>query len=159
MILYVIRHATSEEPGGKPDPERALSARGRDEARTTGLALRALQARIERVVSSPFLRARETAELLAGGFEPAPEVEFQDAIAPGAPPEAFLKLLGELRGREVAIVGHQPDLGHFLAVILDLSGSGVVSFPPGSVACLEVDPDFRFKLAWFRTPSELSAFL
>jgi phosphohistidine phosphatase len=159
MILYVIRHATAEEPGGKPDAERALSPGGREEARTAGRALRALKAGLERIVSSPYARARETAELIAQGLEPAPPVEVRDALASGASPEALLKLLGDVPGREVALVGHQPDLGHFLAVMLDMSGSGVISFRPATVACLEVDPEFRFRLLWFRNPTELSAFL
>jgi phosphohistidine phosphatase len=107
MRLVIVRHA--EAGPGTPDELRTLTPAGREQARELGRRLRDEGVAPDAVVSSPLLRARETAVVLALG---KPEVD--ERLAPGATPEAIREaVLG--RGETVLVVGHQPDCGQAVA--------------------------------------------
>lgn len=126
MRVFLVRHA--EAAPGDPDELRPLTSAGRTTARLLGeqLATHPLDA----VVSSPLLRARETAERIA---KPAKLVAEIDArLAPGADAQALRQALAG-RGETVVAVGHQPDCTE---MVLALTGKHV-RFAPG--ALLEVE--------------------
>ena len=123
MLLYLVRHA--EAAPGSPDELRPLTARGREAARAVGQRLRAENTRVDAVVSSPLLRARETAAAIAREVGVEPEVA--DALAPGASRAAVLAAI-DGRGEVVVAVGHQPDCGRIAAA---LDGGDEPPFPPG----------------------------
>jgi phosphohistidine phosphatase SixA len=127
MRVIVVRHA--EAAPGEPDELRALTAEGRDTARALGERLRGTK--IDAVVSSPLLRARETAEPIArvAGVDP----ETDERLSPGASAEDVRDAVAG-RGDTVVVVGHQPDCG--LAVFA-LTGREV-AFPAGGTAELEL---------------------
>ncbi|HEY3182601.1 MAG TPA: histidine phosphatase family protein [Gaiellaceae bacterium] len=127
MRVIVVRHA--EAAPGEPDELRALNSAGRETARALGEQLRGT--RIDAVVSSPLLRARETAEPIArvAGVEP----ETDERLAPGASADDFREAVAG-RGDTVVVVGHQPDCG---LAVLALTGREV-SFRPGGTAELEL---------------------
>ena len=128
MRLVLIRHAEAAE--GSPDELRTLSAEGREQARALGERLRADGIEADALLSSPLLRARETAAALGLG-EPEPD----DRLAPGATAESVREAVAG-RGETVAVVGHQPDCGRAAAA---LSGGGPEpSFPPCGYALLEL---------------------
>jgi len=107
MRLLIVRHA--EAGPGSPDELRTLTPAGREQARELGRRLREQGLEPNAVLSSPLLRARETAAALALG-----EPEADERLAPGATPDAIREAaLG--RGETVLVVGHQPDCGHAVA--------------------------------------------
>lgn len=111
MDLLLWRHA--EAADGMPDMERALTGRGRAQARAMADWLRPRLPRDLRILVSPARRARETAAVLALPFEIA------DAIAPGADAAALIGASGWPGSeRPVLIVGHQPALGEVAAALL-----------------------------------------
>lgn len=119
MRLVIVRHA--EAAAGHPDEVRPLTAQGRAQARQLGDALRRRGVVPDAVVSSPLLRARETAAGLELG-----EPEIDDRLAPGATPED-VRSAAEARGSTVVVVGHQPDCGRAAAAL----GDGTEpAFPP-----------------------------
>jgi phosphohistidine phosphatase len=118
MRLLVVRHA--EAAPGEPDELRPLTAEGLAHARALGERLRADGIAPDAVVTSPLLRARETATALGLG---SPEID--DRLAPGASPED-VRDAARGRGDTVVVVGHQPDCG---AAVLALVGREV-AFPP-----------------------------
>ena len=120
MRLVLIRHA--EAAPGDPDELRTLTPEGHDRARRLGDKLRADGLWPNAVLSSPLLRARETASDLGFG---APEPH--DALAPGATVEEVRGAV-EGRGDTVIAVGHQPDCSE---IVLELTGRDV-RFKPGS---------------------------
>jgi phosphohistidine phosphatase SixA len=128
MHVFLVRHAHSDP--GDPDELRPLSARGRGEARALAerLAGHATPPRI--VISSPLLRARETAEAISEAT--SAELRIDERLAPGATLELLRESL-EGAGEPVAIVGHQPDCSE-IAIALTGSDPG---FPTGGV--VEVD--------------------
>jgi len=100
--LILVRHAHSDP--GDPDELRPLSARGREEARALGERLAA--ERPDAVVSSPLLRARETAAAIATAS--GIELKIDERLAPGAAADDVLAAAKEA-GETVVTVGHQPD--------------------------------------------------
>jgi len=127
MRLLIVRHAEAEP--GAPDEERALTALGRRQARELGERLRKDGLSPDVVLTSPLLRARETASALALG-----EPTIDGRIAPGATPEQF-RDAARGRGETVLLVGHQPDCGRAAAA---LSGEPAPAFPPCGLAILEL---------------------
>jgi phosphohistidine phosphatase len=125
--LVLIRHA--ESASGEPDELRALTPAGHEQARALGDRLRADGIEPEVVLSSPLLRARETAADLGFG-EPEP----RDELAPGATVDDVRSAVSG-RGETVVVVGHQPDCSEIAAA---LSGGPEPKFPPAGVQILEL---------------------
>ena len=123
MRLIVVRHAHADP--GEPDELRPLNDEGR--AASQALAAKLADRQIDAVVSSPLLRARETAEPIAQ--RAGVPTETYERLAPGAGADDF-RAVAEGRGETVVIVGHQPDCGQ---AVLELTGDEV-RFPPGGSA-------------------------
>ena len=128
MRLVVVRHAEAES--GEPDELRSLTDEGRAQARALGERLRAEGIVPDALLTSPLLRARETAAALGFGF-----AEPQDALRPGATADDVREAVAG-RGESVLVVGHQPDCGRIAAEL----GDGVEPpFPPAGVVMLDLD--------------------
>lgn len=128
MQLVIVRHA--EAAPGEPDELRPLTSAGREQARMLGKRLREQGIDPDAVVSSPLLRARETAAALGLGD---PDVD--ERLAPGATP-ADIRDTAAGRGETVVIVAHQPDCGQAVAA---LSGGPEPAFPPCGHVLFELD--------------------
>jgi phosphohistidine phosphatase len=127
MRLLIVRHA--EAAPGEPDDLRPLTPKGREQARDLGRRLREQGVQADAVLSSPLLRARETAAALGLGHAVADE-----RLAPGATP-ADIRDAATGRGETVIVVGHQPDCGRAAA---ELSGGPEPRFPPCGHALVEL---------------------
>jgi phosphohistidine phosphatase SixA len=127
MRLILVRHA--EAAPGDPDELRPLTPAGRNVARA--LAEQLARERPDAVVSSPLLRARETAGPIADAAGVRPETD--DRLKPGATVDDVRAAVAG-RGETVVVVGHVPDCAE---VVLELSGREV-RFPPGGVAEVEL---------------------
>ena len=127
MLLFLIRHA--EAAPGEPDDLRALTPAGREVARALGERL--ADARLDAVLTSPLLRARETAQAIARAA--GLDAETDERLAPGATlDDVRAAVVG--RGEHVAVVGHQPDCSQIATALIG-SDPG---FPPGGVARLDL---------------------
>jgi phosphohistidine phosphatase len=127
MRLVLVRHA--EAAPGTPDELRTLTAEGREQARELGRRLQAEGVAADAVLSSPLLRARETAEALGLG-----EPEADERLGPGATTESVREAI-EGRGETVVVVGHQPDCGQIAA---SLTGGDEPRFPPAGVVVIDL---------------------
>jgi phosphohistidine phosphatase len=130
MRLLLVRHADALP--GEPDATRTLSPAGRDAARQLGERLADEGVRPAAILTSPLLRARETAEALAAAL--GCEAESSEALAPGATAEAVRSAVAG-RGETVIVVGHQPDCGRVAA---ELGDGTEPAFPPAGVAELRL---------------------
>lgn len=136
MDLFLIRHAIAEERrAGLPDDQRALTEKGRTRFELVVRGLARSGFRFDRVYHSPWLRAVQTAELLAplndGPFLPV------DGLARPPDPDFF----ASLEGQQVACVGHEPWMSDALALLTigDPDGSWL-RFKKGAVAWLRGPP-------------------
>jgi phosphohistidine phosphatase len=128
--LVIVRHA--EAASGEPDELRPLTPEGREAARALGQRLADEGLNPDAVLTSPLLRARETARELArpAGLEPEPD----ERLAPGATADA-VRSAAEERGETVIVVGHQPDCSRIAAA---LAGGEEPAFPPGGMLAIEL---------------------
>ena len=109
------------------------------------------------VLTSPLVRARQTADILAAALQPHPPIVETGALAPGAAPQAVLDVLaGHGRRHRIALVGHEPDLGRLAA---RLAGFGrPLPFKKGAVCRIDFPaspPVPPGTLRWFLPPAAL----
>jgi phosphohistidine phosphatase len=128
--LYLVRHA--EAAPGEPDDLRALTPEGLRVARELGERLAAEGVRPDALISSPLLRARQTASEISRAVGVEPETDERLGFGATA---AGLRETVEGRGQSVVAIGHQPDCGRIAAEL----GNGVEPpFPPGGMVVLEL---------------------
>src|SRR5262249_16848340 len=114
MLLYVVRHAWAEEPDEGRWPDDALRPLTRDgQKRFVKMAkpLNEVGIAPAMIATSPLVRCRQTAELLAEHLAGEPQITELEALAPGSDVEALLEWTSERAAAEIAWVGHAPDVG------------------------------------------------
>ncbi len=156
MELLILRHGKAENHG-HPDGDgaRALVKKGFAQSRAAAALLKSAGLLPEVVLTSPLLRARETAEEFCkeAGI-PAPVIA--PWLACGMSPDTALKELSPFRDRErVMIVGHEPDLSELIASCLG-ADSGYIEVKKGALACLSIDPPSASGDLLFLIPPKLT---
>ncbi len=142
MILYVIRHGRAEAASSQGgDSNRHLTQQGRELLKRSTAGLVRHRVEIDRIFSSPILRARETAEVYAQELG-WPEPELLDALSMARSAE---DILAELPGKgdRIAIVGHMPTVGEVVGLAVMAQRSGVQPFGTGTVAKVEFSGEPR----------------
>jgi phosphohistidine phosphatase len=154
--LYLVRHGLAEERGERyPDDSlRPLTNDGVGRMQEEALGLRVLGVELEEILTSPYTRARQTAEAIARGYGRTVRVTDVEALAPGG---GFEDLLQALEGRaglhSLALVGHEPDIGQLAARLL--GARRAIAFKKGAICCIEVPslpPAGPGTLQWFLPP-------
>ena len=157
--LYLVRHAIAAERGDKypDDTKRPLTRKGMRRMRDTVRGFATLNPDIDLVLTSPLVRARQTADILIGGLSPAPALETCPALAPGHAPAEVGDALSHVGSRRIiALVGHEPDLGLLAAWLIGAREPLV--FKKGSIARIDVPalpPARDGQLVWLATPRML----
>ena len=128
--LYLVRHADAAP--GEPDELRPLTAHGRQQARELGARLASKGAVGAAVLTSPLLRARETAEEIGRALGVTPTAE--ECLAPGAT-AVDVRETAAHHGEQVVAVGHQPDLGRVAA---ELTGGPEPPFPKAGLVVIDL---------------------
>ena len=157
--LYLIRHGIAEERGPEwpDDGRRPLTEKGISRLKKSTKGLVSLGVTFDVLLTSPLLRARQTAETVAACFEPRPPVVAIDSLSPDGTYQQVLDDLGkQSRRSRIALVGHEPSLGEYAA---RLAGSRhAFEFKKGAVCRIDVDalpPGGPGALRWFMTPKLL----
>jgi len=157
--LYVIRHAIAAERGDDwpDDARRPLTHQGAARMRQVVKGLFELGVDIDLVLTSPLVRAVQTAEIVSRGFKTKPEIVSVPALAPGGAPARVAEALGQHADpRSLAVVGHEPELGEFAGWLI---GSRTpLPFKKGGVARIDVPewpPARKGQLVWMATPRML----
>jgi phosphohistidine phosphatase len=155
MILYVVRHGIAidrTDPKAPPEAERPLTAKGVQKTRAAALGLRALGAKPEALITSPYVRAAQTAEIFAEALGFSPEkIRVSEALKPAEDPADILKELARLKVKEVACFGHAPHVDLLLAHAAGARGA-FTEMKKAGVACLEQEAGHaRWQLLWLLT--------
>jgi phosphohistidine phosphatase len=155
--VYVVRHATAEErgPAWPDDTLRPLTERGHRRFSKAAAGFASLEGAPGRILTSPLVRARQTAELLSQATDDAP-IETLDTLSPGQPAAATLVKLRRMHGDRVALVGHEPDLGQLAAELL--GASRPLPFKKGGICRIDVEwhgASAEGTLVWFLPPAAL----
>ncbi len=157
--LYLVRHAIAAERGAEwPDDEqRPLTDRGIHRFKQEVVGLRSLDVAIDEVITSPLVRAKQTADLLAGGLAKRPVVRILKALEPGHGPAAVVSQLARLARRQrIALVGHEPGLGELAAHLI--GAARPLPFRKGSICRIDLESLTTKRagaLIWFVTPKIL----
>lgn len=162
MNLHLLRHsnATEHPPAGQGDEARPLTAAGRAKCRVIGEAIKRLDLRFDLVLSSPAVRARETAELVLARLKARPPLEFLDALWISGSRAALIRRLKRQPAAraEVLLVGHEPDLGLLVSHLTTGGPHFKATFKKGGFARLAI-PRLRdgacASLEWLLTPRQL----
>ena len=144
MLLYLVRHAEAVErdaPGAGHDFDRALTPHGHAQTRALAEAFARLNLTVDEVVTSPLVRAYQTAAGLVDVWRPGAKPITFDALAPERlKPAKLSEFLGDVFGDRVAAVGHMPDLGAYAEWLLGIP-AGSVQLAKGAAACIEFKGD------------------
>jgi phosphohistidine phosphatase len=156
--LYLIRHAQAVDGEDMRDEDRPLTAHGRRQALDVGAALAKEKVRCGAIVTSPLVRAVETATLIAmaTGFDEGLDVSL--AMRPDGSWKHLVKevlepALATAERQPLALVGHEPSIGHFLGKLLGQKG---LSMSKGAVVRVEVKGVEEVgRLVWTVSPKRL----
>jgi phosphohistidine phosphatase len=163
MNLYIIRHAIAVDEATsdyESDSERPLTDKGRKKMRQIAKALRNVGVEIDLILSSPYVRACETAEILADVFKMKKKIVFSDNLIPLGNPEL---LIGEINEKysvdSLALVGHEPHLSTLIGMLVSENAKIDITLKKGGVCYLSADDlhhhDHRATLEWLLTPGIL----
>lgn len=147
--LWLLRHGDAEPHGTRDDFDRRLTARGEAQSRNAGVALKSAGISFSAVVTSPRVRARDTALLACEALGGKPVVH--EALSGGFSGGQALALVGPEHGDRVLIVGHEPD---FSSIVHELTGARI-DMKKGGVAGIRLGP--APELIVLLRPRELAA--
>ncbi|MBF0571221.1 MAG: phosphohistidine phosphatase SixA [Candidatus Omnitrophica bacterium] len=164
MELYFLRHAIAEERGDpryKDDGLRPLTAQGKRKMHRAALGIQALGLTFDAVISSPYLRAKQTAEIVAKVYKlKNKSIHLTNNLLP---PASIEELLSEVsihfpKSQKILLVGHEPQLSEMVSRLLKSGRPLDIDFKKGGLCCLSV-PDFpdhsNAILHWLLTPAQL----
>ena len=160
MKLYLMRHGAALSvgaPGVGTDAERPLSDEGKAKTREVARGLAAIDVRPDVIATSPLVRARETAEIVAHGLK-TPPPELCDFLGPGGRGGDAIGWLRQGAPESAMFVGHLPDIAEMLGMYTAGIPSAGVLFKKSAVACVDFEDDpgvGRGSLVWFLPPSIL----
>ncbi|MCU1256597.1 MAG: phosphohistidine phosphatase, SixA [Candidatus Angelobacter sp.] len=155
MLLYFLRHASAGKTILSPrkDERRPLDEEGILQARYVGRLLANLDVQVDQIISSPLIRARQTASLVANELAFEAAVQIDDALRPEAEFEQFQAMLARYKRYDaVMVVGHNPSFTEFLSKSISAgSGAAQIDFKKGAVARVEMNGRAG-QLHWLVTP-------
>jgi len=163
MNLYLLRHAIAVErgtPGYEVDSTRPLTPDGARKMHSIAEGMVRLKIDPDIIISSPYLRARQTADIVAEAFHLRRSVELHDALSPGGDPARLLGDLGQLAAnrKSVLLVGHEPDLSELASTLIAGSLDVSLDLRKGGL-CLLAAPSLHYgqcaTLKWLLTPRQL----
>jgi phosphohistidine phosphatase len=159
--LYFVRHGLAAERGDAwpDDTKRPLTEEGMSRMRKAVRGLARLGVSVEVVLSSPLVRARQTAEIVAGGLDPRPSLVNVDSLAPdGSYAAVVADLEKHARKTRIALVGHEPMMGELAARLI--GSRHPIEFKKGGVCRIDVEdlpPAGPGDLRWMLPPKILRA--
>ncbi|HTD67529.1 MAG TPA: phosphohistidine phosphatase SixA [Candidatus Limnocylindria bacterium] len=164
MELYLLRHAIAlerEEFKGD-DSERPLTPEGKKKMRRIAKGLQALEISFDVLLSSPYRRAQETADMVAARFNIRRHLQLTDALTPRGNRQALIQEIAAFKGRaeSIGLVGHEPYLSTLAATLIFGRPVAGLNLKKGGVLKLTLD-GIRFgrcaELDWLLTPRQLMA--
>lgn len=156
MDLCLLRHGIAEERAEGSDERRALTPKGARRTRASAKGLRALGFAPDAVLSSPLLRAAQTAKIACEELEfPVERLSLADALRPNRSPAELLDLLPTLGAERVLCVGHAPHLDLVLARAAAAGAHPFASLKKAGAALLDLPPGEGGLLRWLLEPRAL----
>jgi phosphohistidine phosphatase len=163
MNLYLLRHGIAVEPGTagyESDSDRPLTAKGEARLREAARAMKELGLSSDLILSSPYLRAKQTAEIIAKSLKLKRRLTFSDELTPDGSPSVLIQQLNKLKPvpENVLLVGHEPYLSRFISRLTTGNTGAALDLKKGGLCKLEVESlhyGCCAKLMWLLTPDQM----
>jgi phosphohistidine phosphatase len=159
LELYLIRHGIAAERGPEypDDSKRPLTSRGIAALRREAKGLRELGIAFDVIITSPLVRTRQTADIIAEGLGGKAAVVPSDALAPAGTPAAVIQEIQKHHKKaRVALVGHEPNIGELAGRLI--GARSPIPFKKGAIARIDFEvlpPKGVGELRWFVPPRVL----
>jgi phosphohistidine phosphatase len=167
MIIYVIRHAiaapVTASEAAQDDSQRPLTGNGYRKMRRIARGLNQLRASLDLILTSPYVRAAETAKIVAKEFELSKEnVVVTDHLSPEGAADRLIEEIQAHHGSigKLALVGHEPSLSSLISLLVSGNPGLSIALKKGSVCRLSVDVLQYGRCAtldWLLAPAQLAA--
>jgi len=163
MNLYLLRHGIAVERGTgqyASDADRPLTTKGRRKLRGAAAAIRAMELSFDVILSSPLVRARQTAELIVKALHCRHRLELTELLAPGASAAGLVRRLKQLKPQSALLVGHEPDLSALASRLLTGGNGLAITFKKGGLCRLSIERLQAGRCAsldWLVTPAQLES--
>jgi phosphohistidine phosphatase len=164
MNLYILRHGIAADPGSPDypnDADRPLTPKGERKLQQIADAMLTLELSFDVIVSSPYARARQTAEVVAEAFHAQKKLEFTDLLTPGGSPKKLVELLNGLKPApdSVLLSGHEPYLSGLISLLVSGEPGLSVVMRKGGLCKLSAEhlkPGRCASLEWLLTPKQMA---
>ena len=159
LELYLIRHGVAADRSDRypDDSKRPLTVEGISALRKEVKGLVELGVTFDQIISSPLVRTKQTAEVIAQGLPSKPPIALADALAPAGSSAGVLQELAKhMRKGSIALVGHEPNIGELAARLI--GARAPLEFRKGAICRIDFDvfpPKGIGRLRWFVTPKML----
>jgi phosphohistidine phosphatase len=157
-----MRHGIAEKrvlPDSGDDAARPLTDKGRRRVKQIASGLKRLGCTVDWIVTSPLLRAWETADIAAAELNPKGPLDVCKALSPGGSSDEVVAFISAQPSRNaILVVGHEPDLSELAAHLLGAGKQAGLSFKKGGCCLIECDRPVspsRGRLVWWLTPKVL----
>ena len=165
MNLFVMRHGIAVDlgaPGIAHDADRTLTPEGRSKLGQIVKAMHGMELAFDAILSSPYVRARQTAELVACSFKKTAKVELCEALVPDGTSVQMVEVLRRLKPipGNLLLVGHEPNLSSVVSLLVGSKGGSCVVFKKGGLCKLCVHslrPQPEASIEWLLTPKQMIA--
>jgi len=161
MNLYLLRHGLAVEPDERSfskDSERPLTAKGETKLVQITSAMVALDLTFDAILSSPYIRARQTAEIVADAFRARAKIKFTETLTPSGNPRKLIELIHHLGCQDPLLVSHEPFLSEFISFLVAGSSGFPVTMKKSGFCKLSLET-LRYgpcaTLEWLLTPKQL----
>ena len=162
--ICILRHGIAirrDADGSLDDSKRKLTPEGREKMEKIARGLQRLNLDLDWIVTSPLVRAVETAQIISDSFGSKVPLDLCDALRPGEPAEKVLQFLAKQPDRRrIMLVGHEPDLSMLAARLLGAGRDAGLAFKKGGcclVLCDHLSLKMPGRLLWWMTPRVLCA--
>jgi phosphohistidine phosphatase len=161
--IYILRHGIAVERGSpefENDSQRPLTPEGKRQLHRTSRALEKMKLEFDLILSSPFARARQTAEIVAGELKLRKQLRFSDELQPDGNAKNLFRQLHDLKPapENILLIGHEPYLSCLISLLVSSDKNVAIDFKKGGLCKLEVEKLRTGKcarLAWLLTPKQM----
>jgi phosphohistidine phosphatase len=163
MELFLLRHGLAVERGTRGfanDADRPLTPEGRRQLRKIAQAMKLMDLNLTLIWSSPFLRAQQTAELVAAELSLKKRLAIAAELQPGGDAAKLIQTISALKPKpeKVLLVGHEPDLSNLISLLVTGEAGAGFALKKGGLAKLEIKKLHANRcatLAWLLTPKQM----
>jgi phosphohistidine phosphatase len=161
MELYLLRHGLAGKFTGRgDDSKRPLTPKGKRKLERIAKAMQAMELSLDYILSSPYTRARQTAEIVAEAFELTKALELTEALTPSGDMEALILRIHQLKPtpKAVLLAGHEPYLSELASWLVWGDSNASIQFKKGGLCKLSTDflkTGRCATLEWLLTPGQM----